>query len=202
MRDCESGLCKADGTCDTDRPTASPSASPTASPSAVPSASPTPPTASPSSSPTQPTRTPTPAPPTTTVDELGTDDGGADDGVGGGGRAGAIIGGVNGFVIAKGVIPPELCKVCCDDLLSRGPEARRTSDILKYNDAFSEVLVHTWNRLGPLMEAIMGPRCFLNGYISNNLPPGDEHVGSPGEPDDTDLDERWKRGMHSDYPCE
>ena len=108
----------------------------------------------------------------------------------------------NGFVIAKGVIPPELCKVCCDDLLSRGPEARRTSNILKYNEAFSEVLVHTWNRLGPLMEAIMGPRCFLNGYISNNLPPGDEHVGSPGGPDDTDLDERWKRGLHSDYPCE
>ena len=69
----------------------------------------------------------------------------------------------NGFIIAKGVVPPELCKACVDDLLSRGPEARRTSDILKYNDAFSEVLVHTWDRLGPLMEAIMGPRCFLNG---------------------------------------
>ena len=69
----------------------------------------------------------------------------------------------NGFIIAKGVVPPELCKACVDDLLSRGPEARRTSDILKYNDAFSEVLVHTWDRLGPLMEAIMGTRCFLNG---------------------------------------
>eukprot|EP01048_Picozoa_sp_COSAG05_P029705 COSAG05_NODE_9918_length_593_cov_1.253036_1_plen_106_part_10 len=50
----------------------------------------------------------------------------------------------NGFVIAKGVIPPELCHVCCAELLSRGPGARRTSDILKYNDAFSDVLVHTW----------------------------------------------------------
>lgn len=63
-----------------------------------------------------------------------------------------------GFIIAKGVVPPELCKTCCDDLLSRGPQARRTSDILKYNsEAFNEVLVHTWDRLGPLMEAIMGP---------------------------------------------
>jgi hypothetical protein len=38
----------------------------------------------------------------------------------------------NGFIIAKGVVPPELCKTCCDDLLSRGQDARRTSDILKY----------------------------------------------------------------------
>lgn len=106
----------------------------------------------------------------------------------------------NGFFIAKGVIPPELCQTCCDDLLSRGPEARRTSDILKYNDAFSEVLVHTWNRLGVLMEAIMGPRCFLNGYISNNLPPGNDHTGSPGGPGDGELTTRWKRGLHSDYP--
>ena len=106
----------------------------------------------------------------------------------------------NGFFIAKGVVPPELCQTCCDDLLSRGPEARRTSDILKYNDAFSEVLVHTWDRLGALMEAIMGPRCFLNGYISNNLPPGNEHVGSPGGPDDVELTARFKGGLHSDYP--
>ena len=109
----------------------------------------------------------------------------------------------NGFIIAKGVVPPELCKTCCDDLLSRGPEARRTSDILKYNDAFSEVLVHTWDRLGPLMEGIMGPRCFLNGYISNNLPPGENgkndaqgNMGASLE----QLQQRWKGGLHSDYP--
>jgi hypothetical protein len=106
----------------------------------------------------------------------------------------------NGFIIAKGVVPPELCQTCCDDLLRRGPEARRTSNILKYNDAFSEVLVHTWDRLGVLMEAIMGPRCFLNGYISNNLPPGESHVGSPGGPGDAELTTRWSRGLHSDYP--
>jgi hypothetical protein len=105
----------------------------------------------------------------------------------------------NGFIIARGVVPPELCQVCRHELLRRGPEARRTSDILRYHDCFSEVLVHTWERLGVLMEAIMGPRCYLNGYISNNLPPGDEHTGSPGE-EGADLAERWKRGMHSDYP--
>ena len=109
----------------------------------------------------------------------------------------------NGFVIAKGVVPPELCKTCRDDLLSRGPEARRTSDILKYNDAFSEVLVHTWDRLGPLMEGIMGPRCFLNGYISNNLPPGEngksDAQGNRGASLE-ELQQRWKGGLHSDYP--
>jgi hypothetical protein len=38
----------------------------------------------------------------------------------------------NGFIIARGVVPPELCQVCRHELLRRGPEARRTSDILRY----------------------------------------------------------------------
>jgi hypothetical protein len=53
------------------------------------------------------------------------------------------------------------------------------------------------------MEGIMGPRCFLNGYISNNLPPGEDgkndaegNMGANHE----ELGRRWKGGLHSDYP--
>ena len=83
-----------------------------------------------------------------------------------------------GFFLARGVLPPERAERCRRLCEARGRQPpykgglkARILNLLDLDDAFGENLLALDARVGPVLRAVMGPRCFLTTYHCFTLNP-------------------------------
>ena len=108
----------------------------------------------------------------------------------------------NGFFIAKGVLPPEMCTKARNKLLERGETfpldgggGKRLHNIIEDDVVFSELVVETHRRVGDMLEAVMGGGHYLGSYHALTQ----YHTESRSEPEIEDLLSTGA-GAHSDFP--
>eukprot|EP01051_Picozoa_sp_SAG22_P012409 SAG22_NODE_1288_length_4868_cov_5.920109_3_plen_298_part_00 len=105
----------------------------------------------------------------------------------------------NGFFICKGVLPKEMAAEAREKMLGLNEKylpgsqaAKRLLDIIEKDKIYSDIVAHTHERVGCLLEAVMGPRHYLGSYHALTLY---QQEGATAD----EVTER-RRGFHSDYP--
>eukprot|EP01048_Picozoa_sp_COSAG05_P030047 COSAG05_NODE_10224_length_577_cov_0.788703_1_plen_165_part_10 len=103
----------------------------------------------------------------------------------------------NGFIIVKGVLPPDVVHAAREKLLALGlkhpnPTDKRILNIVEDDPIFSELVVTTHSRVGGLLEAVMGEGHYLGSYHSLTK------YGP--EPLEKQAEAQRAGGCHSDYP--
>eukprot|EP01043_Picozoa_sp_COSAG02_P039195 COSAG02_NODE_3077_length_7420_cov_2.080453_2_plen_399_part_00 len=108
----------------------------------------------------------------------------------------------NGFFIAKGVLPPEMCADARNKLLERGETfpldgggGKRLHNIIEDDVVFSELVIETHRRVGDMLEAVMGNGHYLGSYHALTQ----YRSESRSEPE---IDQLLAQGAgaHSDFP--
>ena len=103
----------------------------------------------------------------------------------------------NGFVVVRGVLPQDMVTDARQKLLARGESHPGTTDkrlhnIVEDDPVFSELVVATHERVGGLLQAVMGEGHYLGSY----------HALTKYGPEPIEKQEEARRsgGCHSDYP--
>jgi hypothetical protein len=108
----------------------------------------------------------------------------------------------NGFFIAKGALPPEMCAHARSKLLARGETlpldgggGKRLHNIIEDDPVFSELVVETHSRVGDMLGAVMGAGHYLGSYHALTQYRNE----SRAEPEVEELLSQGS-GCHSDFP--
>lgn len=108
----------------------------------------------------------------------------------------------NGFFIAKGVLPPDMCLKARKKLLKRGETfplggggGKRLHNIIEDDVVFSDLVVETHRRVGDMLEAVMGSGHYLGSYHALTQ----YHSDSLSRPEVESMLSKGA-GAHSDFP--